>query len=248
MLEEDIAGRDQQNVEGTRRARDRGHAVIQPEVVFGFDPGGHRVRGVRHRKGEVLGLAGREADRTDIDQTGVGTPLESERAWLLAEVVDAEVRGARLRAGAHDKGREAHVLPGNTDAAVLDREGQAVREGCAKGFEDSVAEQVRARLLARPHDAGGERQGGRKVGGAIRRRDRVQRSVQRVVVAGSGANDPRRRLHGDERHPILRSELIDHCADLALGLVKTRRLHVFCLHRRRRVDQHDGVGRQVCAG
>ena len=87
LFEETVSGGDEQDPKCPRRAGDRRHAVIQREVVLGVDAGGDRGGGIGHGKDEVLCLARLQAQRTQVDQARVRSPLERERARLLSEVV-----------------------------------------------------------------------------------------------------------------------------------------------------------------
>ena len=145
-------------MKGAGRARDRGHAVVEREIVLGVDPRCHCRGRIRHRQDEVLGLAARQAERAHIDQPGIRAPLDCDRARLLTEVVDTKVSGPRLGAGPDDKRREADDLAGHADAVVLYGEGKAIGERAVERLDDPVAEQVAARLLTGPDHAGRERE------------------------------------------------------------------------------------------
>ena len=59
----------------------------------------------------------------------------------------------------------------------------------------------------------------------------VQGAMHRVVIAGDGCNDARRGFERDHCHAVLGAKLVDQGADLTLGLIDSRRLHILRLHR-----------------
>ena len=101
---------------------------------------------------------------------------------------------------------------------VVDRIRQAGGERRPQRLHDAIAEQVGAGVVSGPDQPGRETERRREVGRAVIRGDVVESPVQRVAIAGDGSDDPGRRTDGDDRHSVLRPELVDQAVGLALRL------------------------------